>query len=269
MNSSVEAEEMTIFFKEDTYGGVIIDPKSITNFSAEAFGAELDSNLETWQTCNKRGVWLKIPTAQSHLVPVAVSRGFDFHHASPGAAMLTKWLPSTPCTLPHGPSHQVGVGAFVLNESNEMLVVQEKSGPVGGMDFWKVPTGLINSGEDLGDAAIREVKEETGVDAKVDSILMFRHSHGFNFGTSDLWFVVKMIPTTFELTAQESEIAAVRWMPVEEFQEQPRLKNSPLHAQVGRILAASKSSGYEGVSYTKLLSRISSSREAYLYHNKL
>lgn len=38
--------------------------------------------------------------------------------------MLTHWLPDTENKLPPNASHQVGVGAFVLNERREVLVVQ-------------------------------------------------------------------------------------------------------------------------------------------------
>lgn len=38
--------------------------------------------------------------------------------------MLTRWLPATENKLPPNASHQVGVGAFVLNERREVLVVQ-------------------------------------------------------------------------------------------------------------------------------------------------
>ncbi len=38
--------------------------------------------------------------------------------------MLTRWLPACENKLPPNASHQVGVGAFVLNERREVLVVQ-------------------------------------------------------------------------------------------------------------------------------------------------
>jgi hypothetical protein len=42
--------------------------------------------------------------------------------------MLTRWLPEDEENkLPPNASHQVGVGAFVLNERREVLVVQEKT----------------------------------------------------------------------------------------------------------------------------------------------
>ena len=50
-------------------------------------------------------------------------------------------------------------------------------------------TGLLDPGEDVSDAAEREVLEETGITAKFDRILSIRQSHGLMFGRSDIFFV--------------------------------------------------------------------------------
>ena len=61
--------------------------------------------------------------------------------------MMTKWLPTNrPDTLPPNASHQVGVGAIVVNSEGRVLVVQEANGPLKGQGVWKMPTGLVHAG---------------------------------------------------------------------------------------------------------------------------
>ena len=49
----------------------------------------------------------------------------------------------------------------MLNDAGDVLMVQELHGPLRGSGTWKMPTGLVNHGEDLHIAAPREVLEET------------------------------------------------------------------------------------------------------------
>jgi 8-oxo-dGTP pyrophosphatase MutT (NUDIX family) len=51
-------------------------------------------------------------------------------------------------------------GSFIIDSENKILLVQ----PTGYPDDWTVPKGLVEGGEDLHMAAIRELKEETGID---------------------------------------------------------------------------------------------------------
>jgi ADP-ribose pyrophosphatase YjhB (NUDIX family) len=173
-------------------GGVIIDASALPA-DAGAFGAALDASLARWLASGKRGVWLKLPLASAGLVPTAAARGFDFHHAERGHVMMTRWLPrDAQSTLPPNASHQVGVGAFVVNGRGEVLVVQEANGPLKGKGVYKMPTGLVHAGEDIIDAAVREVAEETGIVATPDAVIAVRQAHNFAFGKSDAFFCVGM-----------------------------------------------------------------------------
>ncbi|BFI23128.1 hypothetical protein MPTK1_Vg00240 [Marchantia polymorpha subsp. ruderalis] len=75
-------------------------------------------------------------------------------------------------TLPSNASHQVGVAAFVLNDQGQVLAVQEKNGPLRGSGTWKMPSGIINQGEDI--HSVREVKEETGIETDFLEVIGFR-----------------------------------------------------------------------------------------------
>ena len=84
--------------------------------------------------------------------------------------MMVRWLPETKSTIPPNASSYVGVGAFVVNDRDEVLVVKEKSGPAKGRG-WKLPTGFVEQGVEVWIGAEREVLEETGVEAKFEVLL--------------------------------------------------------------------------------------------------
>ncbi|MCH90172.1 nudix hydrolase 2-like, partial [Trifolium medium] len=128
----------------------------------------------------KQGVWIKLPIHLANLVETLIKEGFWYHHAEPKYLMLVHWIADSANTIPANATHRVGVGAFVVNEKREVLVVQEKTGHFRGTGSWKFPTGVADQGEDICVAAVREAKEETGVsnlfmvDTEFVEILAFR-----------------------------------------------------------------------------------------------
>jgi 8-oxo-dGTP diphosphatase len=55
--------------------------------------------------------------------------------------------------------------AIVVNDRREILLVQRKKDPYKGM--WCLPIGFAESGEEVKDAALRELKEESGVEGEI------------------------------------------------------------------------------------------------------
>jgi ADP-ribose pyrophosphatase YjhB (NUDIX family) len=198
----------------DRYGGVIVDPETLPD-TVDAFADRLEASIAQWIAAGVRGVWLKIPKERAEFVGVAVHSGkFGFHHAEPGYVMMTRWLPNDePDMLPPNASHQVGVGAFVTDGNGKVLLVQERRGPAAAAsrpDFWKLPTGLVEQGEDIPSAAVREVEEETGVRTEFHSILGIRHGHNVAFGKSDMFFLVSLKLKT-ATTRAPSRCASRSW----------------------------------------------------------
>lgn len=205
----------------DTYGGVIVDEAQVPKDPAR-FRAVLASSLSEWTKASKRGVWLQLAIEQAALIPIATAEfGFVFHHAERDHIMLTKWLPTNePDSLPPNASHTVGVGAVVTDQDGRVLLVREKSGPAARDGIWKIPTGLADAGEELQDAALREVKEETGVEATFECLGSFCMNHQVNLahkGKSNVFFIVKCQAKTLDVAPQASEIAEARWFSREEF----------------------------------------------------
>lgn len=251
--------------KEDCYDGVIVDPCSLPT-NTEDFVDRLKSSLLHWKIQRKRGVWLQLPSHLADFVPLAVKEGFQFHHAEPSYVMMTYWIPDSPSTLPPNASHQVGIGAFVMNDNKEVLAVQEKNGPLCGSGVWKVPTGLINQGEDLCCGAVREVKEETGVETEFVQVVSFRHGHHVSFSKSDLYFTCALRPLSCEIVLQDGEIEAAKWMPLEEFRSQAFFSENNARRQMLELCVASFNGTYIGFKANKLHSSSLAQPTQYFFH---
>ncbi|KAK7316539.1 hypothetical protein RJT34_00087 [Clitoria ternatea] len=248
---------------EDQHGGVILhmeDP-----MESSLFASLLQSSISQWREQGKKGVWIKLAREHSNLVDPAVKAGFRFHHAEPDYLMLVNWIPDTPDTLPANASHRVAIGAFVMNTNREVLVVQESNGRFSGTGVWKLPTGAVDEGEDICAAAVREVKEETGIDTEFVEVLAFKERHKSFFRKSELFFVCMLQPHSFEIQRQVSEIEAAQWMPVEDYVAQPFVRKNELFNFLNKISLSKYDGKYSG--FSNLLASSSSSKKSYLYFN--
>ena len=76
---------------------------------------------------------------------------------------------------------------------------------------------LFKLGEEISEAAEREVWEETGVHCKFENVICFRHQHNYKYGCSDFYFVSLMRPITEHIVKGDNEIALCKWMDVSVF----------------------------------------------------
>lgn len=235
-------EEAAIVFagKGDPYNGVSVSAAAIDACaSLEVFSSRLAASLLEWTSAGKKGIWLSVPTSRLELLVAAQALGFQVHHAERDYIMLNRWLAPGDSRLPTNASHSVGVGAVCVNDNNEILVVQEETGPAAGVNrgaggFWKVPTGLVEQGEDISTAALRELVEETGVEAEFVAVAAVREAHRGLHGKSNMYFVCVCKPLTQELIPQAGEIARAQWMPVADFLELPYYSNGTAYSELNQ-----------------------------------
>ncbi|CAG9865264.1 unnamed protein product [Phyllotreta striolata] len=203
--------------KVDRYKGIIIDSQNEGNVDFTEFSKRLTDSLKVWSDNEYRGIWFKVHLNQSDWVPELAKNGFKYHHAKEEYVMMYKWLPKTEnCNIPPFAHTMLGVGAVVTNDANELLIVQEKY-KISDTFRYKLPGGYVEPGENIVDAAIREVHEETNVMTEFQSVLTLRHTHGSQYNCSDVYVVVHLKALSKEITKCEREIAEARWMGTEEF----------------------------------------------------
>lgn len=121
----------------------------------------------------------------------------------------------------------LGVANVVVNEKGEWLVVKKKYSGLKGL--WSLPAGFVQEGETVEMAAMREVKEETGIDSEVIGLIGFR-SGVIKDKISDNMaiFVSKKANEAQQEVVQEDEIEEIAWFHPNELATHP-LASSMLH----------------------------------------
>jgi 8-oxo-dGTP pyrophosphatase MutT (NUDIX family) len=102
------------------------------------------------------------------------------------------------------------VAGSIVRQDGKYLMVQEKQPKVYGL--WNVPAGYVDRGEDVENAAVREAKEETGYDIKLDGLFSLYHDT-----TNEPVKHIYLAHTVGgELKPQEGEILDVKWLTYQE-----------------------------------------------------
>jgi 8-oxo-dGTP pyrophosphatase MutT (NUDIX family) len=202
------------------FGGRVVHSEELP-VDTERFLFLLSNSIRAWRNENVKVVWMRLNLEQAILVPAAVDNGFVYHHADAAGVQLT--LTITPGSyIPPFATHYIGAGGVVVTENRELLVVSEA---YRTKRHYKLPGGALHPGEHIADAAVREVREETGIETVFRSLICFRHWHGYRHGKSDIYFVCRLDPRSFDINRDPSEISECLWMPVDEY-----LNHDDVHA---------------------------------------
>ncbi|XP_046556973.1 nucleoside diphosphate-linked moiety X motif 6-like [Haliotis rubra] len=245
--TSISRGMTSLEYEKDQHNGVTVNLAQLPSSTTEQqFHTQLKECLQSWQVEDRSAVWLQVPLTHSRLIAAAVDHGFTFHHAEGDKAMLKLWLhPSQSDRTPRFATHQIGASGFVVREDlQQVLVIKDKNSK---FNLWKFPGGLSDLGEDIGDTAVREVFEETGVKSEFQSILAFRQQHQQPgaFGRSDIYVVCRLRPLTFELSPCSAEVKACQWMPLEQLQNE--MARSPITKRLVDIARFGLEEGFDNV----------------------
>ena len=124
-----------------------------------------------------------------------------------------------------------GVGVVLLNKNNQIFVAKRIDNP---NDFWQMPQGGIDNGENNLDAAYRELKEETSIKSVQiirevnkeityllpDSLLGIIWKGKFK-GQTQKWFIMRFLGDDNEinLKTKHPEFLDWKWIDIENITE--------------------------------------------------
>ncbi len=206
---------MVLKYERDHFTGIIISSRNLPE--ASVFTREIRALAPQFIEEGLSLVWLYLPLERADLVAPAVAEGFIYHHTdSQGLQMVFPLVPGS--FIPGYATHYIGAGGVLLDAEDRILVIQER---FHIHKHYKLPGGALNPGEHIAAAVVREVKEETGIESEFMGMCAFRHWHGYRFGKSDIYFICRLRPLSFEITMDPQEISEACWMPLEDFYSHP------------------------------------------------
>jgi 8-oxo-dGTP diphosphatase len=109
----------------------------------------------------------------------------------------------------------VGVGAIILRE-DKILLEQRGNEPARGQ--WTIPGGVVEVGESLEAAALREIFEETGLNGEIVGLIdVVDQVHRDKEGKIEYHYVIidYIVKATGE-PKPASDAAALKWVPLSE-----------------------------------------------------
>ena len=114
-----------------------------------------------------------------------------------------------------------GVGIILLNKENKVLVAKRIDNP---KNFWQMPQGGIDKGEDFYTAALRELKEETSIISvqlvkEIEGIFTYilpDHLIGIIWkgrfkGQKQKWFVMRFLGNESEINIKTKHPEFLDW----------------------------------------------------------
>ena len=112
---------------------------------------------------------------------------------------------------------RLSVHIWILNSKGELLIQKRSESVKKNPGKWAFTGGVVDTNETSLEGAIREVKEELGVNVRneeIEYLLSFKREKGF----VDVWLVKKDISID-EVILQKEEVAEVKWVSIKEMIE--------------------------------------------------
>jgi 8-oxo-dGTP diphosphatase len=107
------------------------------------------------------------------------------------------------------PRHIVVALVFVRQDDRILLVRQDY-----GRQYWSLPGGVMELGESIDEAAVREVKEETGLDVRLERVVGLYSKPGEE--SLAVTFEAEIVGGTLQA---DNEISECHFFPVDQLPE--------------------------------------------------
>jgi len=113
----------------------------------------------------------------------------------------------------------IAAGGLVQNSNGEILLIYRRG-------FWDLPKGKLDPGELIPECAVREVKEETGIQVLVLGPFICKTTHHYfdKWLNQDVekhthWYAMLSLANETLIPQTEEDIERLEWVPVDELSQ--------------------------------------------------
>lgn len=127
---------------------------------------------------------------------------------------------------PKPTSRKASASVFVLDDQGRLLLLKRVDN-----DLWTIPTGGVKKGETVGQAGVRECREETGLEVEVmglvgvfstpDHVIVYLHGDKIDEVRQPINICLRARVIGGRLTPQPSEASEVRWIDPADLHDYP------------------------------------------------
>ncbi|WP_415948336.1 NUDIX hydrolase [Streptomyces sp. KLOTTS4A1] len=129
------------------------------------------------------------------------------------------------------------VVAVALNDAGEVLMIHKTDN-----DLWALPGGGVEVGESVADAAVRETKEETGIDVEVTGLVGLYTNPGHVMAYDDgevrqqfsICFTARIVGGELRTSSESKEVGFIAPDRLSELNIHPSMRKRIEHGLSGR-----------------------------------
>lgn len=123
------------------------------------------------------------------------------------------------------------IAVFIINDKKQVLLEKRSAKKIFEPNKWALCAGHVDAGESLESAALREIKEEVGIDVSKENLIPFGkreitirdlNSHITYF------YYTKLNLNEEDFTIQEEELSEVKWYDIDKVIEMIKSKDESI-----------------------------------------
>ena len=196
-----------------------IVPSNVSHYPSDpqSFGEDLDAATNRWraESSGVAACWINVHCLCGKYIPEVYRSHYDLHHVDGEMIVFVQWFLKEHSKIPHFGTHIGGACGVVIRNTNtelEVLLIRGTS----RRDSWEFPGGAVDCEEYSCDAAVREVKEEVGLDVEVIGFAgaWDKVKSRYNCTSNYFGFIMKCKQEDCVLKLDKAEVTEARWIKI-------------------------------------------------------